>query len=436
MSFKNYTSPPAGFLHVFAFIFSFLLIGTSCEEPSSLGLEVLPDDDSFSIHTSVYTDIETSLWKRDSIVGLNNPVSLLGAMDDPVFGEFSASFMTQVLIASFHNFGDDPTAESLVLNLHVVGLYGQEGVSQEISVYHLQDHMDKDKHVFSNFDPMTMDPQPVLVTRQVVSVPEGDSIIAVPITNRAIQNTLLNAPDSARQTINDFVKFFKGLYVTAEIPAGDRGFINTVNLNSSLSKLTLYYRNEAFPDSILHYDYPVNESAARINLFKHDYGKAVFSDALGKTETGDSLFYIQGGHGVMSRLDFEHLHVWRDSMQIEPFSLNSAKLHLPVSRGQDTDDYPLPDKLLLLEKNEEGNMVMIDDLRLGDSYFGGNFNSEKGEYVINITNWVNSYITSKHDRNSIYLDVRGAGNYPHLVTLKNMYHPEGGVRLEMLYTRL
>lgn len=438
MHSKIFSTSATTFFSGFALFISLLLTLASCEEPSYLGLEVLPDDDSFSIHKYSLEDIETSIWKRDSIVGLDNPASLLGEMNDPVFGGLTASFMTQVGIPSFgHDFGTDPVADSLVLYLLVTDFYGDEGTPQEIVVYQLNELISRDKHIYSNFDPMTMDPEPELVTRQIIHPEEGDSIFSIHITSNELKDKLLLAPDSTKQSISQFINYFNGLYVTAETPSGERGFVSTINLNSDISRLTMYYRNDNNPDNVLQYNYIVTESATRVNLFEHDYERAIFYDALGQSETDDSVFYIQGGHGLMSLMDFKHLDIWRDSMIIEPFSLNSARLFLPVDTiAQNTDYYPLPERLFVLDKNEEGELVITNDLRLGDPYFRGDFNSETGEYMINITNWVNSYLTGEQERNYLYLDVRGAGNYPHFGIFRNMNHPKGGLRLELTYTRL
>ena len=436
MRCKIYSSLTAKFLYGFALVFSFLLIFTSCEEPSFIGLEVLPEDDGFNIHKYEDIEIETSTRERDSILGRDYPRSLLGSMDDPVFGGFKASFMTQLGISVVdHDFGPDPIAEELVLYLHLTDLYGQEGVPQKVSVYQLNELIDRERHAYSNFDPMTMSPEPGLVTEHIIDMEEGDSIVAIPIVSQDLQDKLLFAPDSAKQSISQFITYFNGLYVTAEMTNDERGSVHTVNLNSDESRLSLYYKNTDEPDSILQYNYIITENANRINLFEHDYSKARFADVLGQTGTEDSLLYIQGGHGLTGRLDFDHLNAWRDSMSIAPFSLNSASLYLPVNMDHITDEYPLPDKLLALQMDEEGELVMIDDFRIGENYFGGDFNSETGEYKINITNWVNSYIKKRHESNSIHLAVMNAGFYPNLVMIRNRNHTEGGIRLEIMYTR-
>jgi hypothetical protein len=174
--------------------------------------------------------------------------------------------------------------------------------------------------------------QELLASKTIIRQ-EGDSMISIPITNSVFQNKLLNAPDSATGSIGAFITFFKGLYVTAE--AGETGAFFMVNLNDAASRLTMYYRNTEFLDSTLQFSYVIQDLANRINLFDYDHSQAVFYPDLGQTGTADTVYYAQGGGGVMGRLDFGQLHTWRDSM---PVSINSAKLILPV----ETADGSLP----------------------------------------------------------------------------------------------
>jgi len=413
------------------FLLSLLLI-TSCEESSFVGLEIQPPSDRFDVRSVTDTEVGTSVVTRDSVRSINHTRSLLGEMNDPLFGRSAASFLTQVGISALVDFGTDPVADSLVLYLQITGSYGDKLDPQEISIYELSELIVFDSVYYSNLDPLNMIYDQDLLGSDVYSHTQGDSIIALHITSKDFQDKLIFAPDSAVVSIGAFITYMKGLYVTAACE-GETGALFTINLNHSNSRMSLFYRNTDYPDSSFRYDYIINESANRINLFDYDHSTAVFFDVIDQTGTDDTVFYVQGGAGIMGRLDLDHLINWRDSM---PVSINSVRLILPVEENdQNADRFPPPARLSLFERGDDGLLYGIFDLALGDAYFGGTYNSQLKQYNLNITNFVQSLVKGKSDRSTIYVGVRDAGTIPNRVVFRNRNHSMGGARLDITYTR-
>jgi hypothetical protein len=412
------------------FLLAFLL--PSCEEPSFIGLEIQPGDDRFRVRTAEDISVSSSLMLRDSVLAIVHPRSLLGILNDPLFGQTKASFMTQTGIQGQINFGTNPVAQALVLQLQYTHVYGDPQTPQEFRVYELNEIIDHEFPYHSNMDATEMisGQQPLAV--QMVTRAAGDTIITLNLDHDGLGNRLLNAPDTVMRSVSAFIAWFKGLYVTAESAEGT-GAVYSVDLNSLNSRMTLYFRNDDHPDSTLTFHYIINERANRINLFGHDHSEAVFHAQLGQPTPEDSLFYVQGGSGVMSRLDFDDLHHWRDSM---PVTINSARLYLPVAQnrtGQGT--FALPPRLAIFEKDANGQFRGILDTALGDNYFGGAYNEETGEYQFNISRWAQRYILEEARSNSIYIAVRNAAIVPNRAVLRGHNHPLGGPRLEITYTR-
>jgi hypothetical protein len=411
-------------------LFISVFIYTSCEEASFIGLEIQPDSDRFKVNRIVHQDIGTSVWPRDSIIGTELSRSLLGELNDPLFGLSSSSFLTQFGISSLnHNFGPDAQPQSLVLYLRLSGTYGDPAAPQDINVYEMNEVLKFDSIYYSNLDP-AQKIFPELLASYTYSPATGDSIIAIPITNTDFQQKLINAPDSAKQSIGQFITYVKGLYVTASM-TGETGSVHSINLNHDNSRLSLFYTNSEIPDSVRRYNYVITDGANKVSLFNKDYSTAVFNDVLGQTDTGEPLFYAQGAGGVVSRLDFESLHAWRDSM---PVSINSARLILPVETAATSATFPVPSRLTLLERNESGTLFSISDITLGDEYFGGVYNEELGHYSFNITNFIQSYIKGRRDNSSLIVSVRDSGIVPNRIVLRGRNHPSGGPRLEITYT--
>lgn len=411
---------------------SFLVLSvTSCEESSFIGLEVQPGSDRFSIRSVTDSTIRSSVYKRDSILAINHSRSLLGVFDDPLFGRSMASFITQVGILADIDFGTDPVADSLVLYLRVSGAYGRKTDAQEVRVYEVSEIVDYQTGYYSNLDPEELIYGSALLASHIISPAQDDTLIAVPLTGSDFTEKLLFAPDSATQSLGDFIQYIRGLYVTAGL-AGETGALFTINLDHDASGLSLYYRNSDHPDSTFRYDYVINEGANRINLFDYDYSTAVFADEIGVQGTGREVFYVQGGSGILGRLDLENLHAWQDSM---PVSINSARLILPADEDDPTAaDFPLPAWLTLFEKDDNGNLMGIIDLSLGDEFLGGTYNTELKRYSFNITNFLQAYVKGKR-QGTIFVGVRQAGTNHSRAVLRNFNHPSGGPRLEITYTK-
>ena len=412
--------------------FSLLLLVVSCEESSFIGLEVQPSADRFTVKSYRDNMIGSSVLERDSILAVDHAESLLGVHHDPVFGRVKASFLTQAGIFELVNFGEQPVFDSLILYLHVKGYYGIGTDPQEITVYEITETIDPDSAYYSNLDPGSMIDAQDKLAIHTVRMSEGDTLIRIPITSARFQDKLLYAPATATQSLEDFLAYFKGLYVTAELPAGE-GSVFNIDLNSVSSKMSLYYRRSDTLDTSTRYDYIININANRINLFDRDYTSAVFYDIIGETGTGDSFTYVQGASGVLTRLDFNNIKTWRDSI---PVSINLAQLYLPVDETDvDYQKYPAPRRLVLFERDEEGRYFGVIDLTIGDNYFGGSFNSEGGYYSMNITNWVQAILNGRRDNTSLYISARESGVTPHRAVLRTGSHSSGGPRIEITYTK-
>jgi hypothetical protein len=411
---------------------SLLLLVVSCEESSFIGLEVQPSADRFTVKSYMDNMIGSSLLERDSILAVDHAESLLGVHHDPVFGRLNASFLTQAGIFELVNFGDQPVFDSLILYLHVKSHYGAIAEPQEIKIYEIIETIDPDSAYYSNLDPGSMiDNQDILATH-TVRMSESDTLMRIPITSVRFQDKLLYAPASATQSLEDFLAYFKGLYVSAELAAGE-GSVFNIDLNSDNSKMSLYYRRSDTLDTSTRYDFVINRNANRINVFDRDYTSAAFYDHLGETGTGDSLTYVQGASGVMTRLDFENVLTWRDSM---PVSINLAQLYLPVDEiAVDYQKYPVPPRIVLFERDEEGRYFGVIDLTVGDNFFGGSFNAEEGYYSMNITNWVHALLNGRKDISTLYVSVRESGVTPNGAVLRTGSHSSGGPHLEITYTK-
>jgi hypothetical protein len=291
--FQNRINPairgfiPVTRLVLVAVLFSLAFLLPSCEEPSFIGLEIQPGDDRFRVRTAEEISVSSSLLLRDSVPAIIHPRSLLGILNDPLFGQTKASFITQTGIQGEINFGNNPVAEALVLYLHYTDVYGDPQTPQEFRVYELSEIIDHEFPYHSNLDVTEMLTGQAPLAMQTVTRAEGDTLIALNLDHSELGNRLLNAPDTVMRSVSAFIGWFKGLYVTAQQTEGT-GAVYSVNLNSLNSRMTLYFRNDDHPDSTLRFHYIINERANRVNLFEHDHSEAVFHAQLTQTTPDDT----------------------------------------------------------------------------------------------------------------------------------------------------
>ncbi|HKJ79316.1 MAG TPA: DUF4270 family protein, partial [Prolixibacteraceae bacterium] len=113
---------------------------TSCTEPSEFGMELLPSDDLVSVHsTSDKTGISAYTHREFPVRTDEAQNSLLGVLDDPLFGRTTANFATQFYIQTYPDYGENAVADSVKLYLYYRLIYGDTLTPQTFKVYELNE---------------------------------------------------------------------------------------------------------------------------------------------------------------------------------------------------------------------------------------------------------------------------------------------------------
>ena len=282
-------------------------VGSAAFDPTELLLAGAVD--TFTINT--YTTIE------DSITTRNPTFNLLGEMNDPIFGKISTSFYTQVrLVSANPDFGalSDIIVDSFVLAMRFgdhTGNYSE----QTFEVYELQDAISSDTAVkFYEFSTLplkqplknlvmpgkgTFKPDPLgeAVIDTLLVDPQMrlslDTNFAKTLLNEAINGTSFASNDA-------FIDFFKGFYIKTNNPtqAPGQGAIYSLDMRSSASKLTIYYRRlqqvNGVPTYVVkNYDFVINENCQSFNHVEFDRSGTKVSAADGNKVSGNTEFYAQ-----------------------------------------------------------------------------------------------------------------------------------------------
>ena len=410
-------------------ILAVVVLFTACKkEWNELGSQLVVSDD-LEIFSFDDQEIKISVVKEDSLITLNRPTSFVGSIQDPYFGNTTASLYTEFRIPSTDvDFGSSAQADSIVLYLDIAGYYGDTLSPLSISVREMletietttTDSLDVETSVnIYSTDDFDVDPQ-LLNNPQQALLSIVNSELNITLSNTFAQHFL--DADSANYADNDaFQNFFNGLYIAAE-QGLDNGLLLELDLLSENSKLTLYYHNET-ADS-LSYDFQINSSADRMTRWEHDYSATSIVESLEMPYVNQG--FIQGGVGLRTYIEFPQLTSLRDSGYV----FHSAELIIPYISTEIDNVFSSPNKLGLAAVNSEGNLeVLSEDQNIqGSIYFDGNRDESNQTYSFNIARYINKVVQDGYT-NRLALYVPTSVSQPERVMINN--EGEGGTELRL-----
>ena len=220
--------------------------------------------DTFSLYT--YTISE------DSVISDNPANVVLGSYQDPIFGNYEASFFTQLRLAGVDpNFGDPSVIviDSFVLALEYVGYYGDLD-PQTFEVYELDESMSLDSayYSFSTINHSSTNLVPIdnsIITPNTSSptIVDGDSLapqLRIHLDTNLAWSLITEATSGSTtfSSNDDFLEFFKGLHIKTNnvFQSLGEGAALYLDINDPSSKATIYFRQEGEPASCLLYTSP------------------------------------------------------------------------------------------------------------------------------------------------------------------------------------
>ena len=465
----------------------FVLILSSCDKSSPVGLDVQPKNDILNVGYQDSTTLVTRTVKEDSLrtdQGLiTSGLTLLGKYNDPIFGMASSSLYAQLSFNSNiypTSFGTNPHCDSLVMILDYTGNYYGENngrtapKKQTINVYPLLDNMSTSVSYYSDTT-LHYIVGDDLVNGYTFTPEIPDSTYAegaytypfhkvyrqvrIPIKN-SFGQTLINDRLTNLETSNAaFYGIFKGLLITAENTSGlgiGDGRIIAYSLPGS--KVRLYYNYLGLnyagtADSLRHtyYDLKLNLGS----LFSHfnttsKIGASNSTDL--NTQVKDtnrthsySTTYIQSLAGVKTKIYTPYL---MNMVKNGPIAINKAELVVNVvspSTKYDGTTYTPPATLYLFGINNDGTSYVLPDLISAPYYYYGGFNAGNYQYSLNITRYIQQVLDKKLNNNGMYLLV------PHISAATTASrvaiggaapkNPDGSanayqMKLEITYTKL
>lgn len=394
-----------------AFFALFLLVflGSSCNDPTLIGSDLL-EQDQVNVGTTDTITLRTHTVLGDSVRTYSPFVSqqlatyIAGNLDDPILGVSKASIYAQLLLEQTKPDLTNATFDSLVLVLPIdtTAVYGDHSEPYGFEVYRVTEDMNNDLSYYSDQSFMT-EMTPIGSVERVVMPYESngifnanvDSVINYPhltiriddmdLINTLMTDTLIYASDST------FLDFFKGIHV---LPTTTNPGILAFNLFDTKSGLKLYYTQD---DEKEMFQYRFLDESVKVVTYEHLYDGTPVKAFIEEESLGDSLTFVQAMAGIETIIEIPYTDGYDDVI------INKATIEFFIADLPEDGDFPAIEQLLLSYLGEDGEQAIINDISFAQSnfstLFGGTVvagkNGEPDKYILNISNYFQDLISGQ-----------------------------------------
>ena len=431
-----------------ALVFSaiFFLIGFfSCKKDGELKPDF--DDGGLAINFVDTFSVTTKLIQEDSIRTDLSIYNLLGLYNDPIFGPMSSSIYSQVVLTGVNvDFGSDTAVlDSVVLTLDYEALYGDTASPMSINVYVLDEALSASNQYYS--DQYTrFNPTPIGSLTFTPNLSDSVSLgfnsetkaphVRIKLDNTFGQN-LMNADGSGRNRMTNnstFTEFFKGIYITTVDSVGNTSFmpgqgsVLSLNMNSALSTITLYYNDS------LKYDFSINSEGVKYCRYAHNYVGTDIEAHINDLPTKDTtLSYMSTMAGVKTKIEIPNI---KNITSAGAVVINKAELVVTLESGTEGNfDDPL-ESISLIGIDENGETYFLPDFFEGIDYYGGEYDDATKTYKFNIARHVNDLIYGNSGNYGMYLVANGASISTRRSVIASDKHPSTKIKLNITYSKL
>jgi hypothetical protein len=420
------------------------------KKQDGIGTEVLPADYLFQGQRIDTLSLFSNAIQDDSVRSDRMDVVMLGEYNDPIFGVAKTGFSTQFRLSTNNptlipDNTDGFAVDSIVLALEYqpISHYGFRQ-PQNYAVYEIAEELSGDSVYFNNRVFPLVSPQNLVIENRRLQRPDPTTVVMVgqeelnaqlrlPLSTE-LGDRMLAASGTTDLSTEQFVQFFKGLYVTVENPgfSAGSGGIHYFNLLAANSKLTLYYHTILDSDTTFRtYDFVINNNSIYTTHTTHDFSNAIpdlTNQFLSNPELGQQTIYVQSGGGVKSLIKIPHIN----RLGSDSLAINRAILVVPYKVD---DNYTPPQRLFVLRKNENGTSSILADQFEGDSHIGGFINTQNQEYRINVTRWVQQVSNGQLDNFGLEIFSHLTASTANRVVLYGPENPDKQLKLIVDYTK-
>lgn len=398
----------------------FAFIGCTDEE-SELGMNLVDGSTLYRGNLATLTADRALSVRDDSLLTSNYSYGIIGNYQDAVFGRVSATLYTQIALetnTTSINLADN-IIDSVVLTLVKDKTYPDTTATYNFhfEVMQLAEALQTDSVYYSH------DTLPVVATAkyfdQSITVTPTDTVLRLKLDNAI--HTVLNQSGSSEE----FVNATKGLRIRLT-DAGDMGMLG-INFAADSTCLTVYHRFDANDDVDSKYSFRLGSGSAHFVNFKHDYTGSATGGA--DSLDGSTVLYLEpmGGYNILISFD----SAIRAFAEAHPTAtLHHAEMLLPVASST-----MLPDRVLAVDKQADGNEVYIDDLMMDIitmGRFDGTYDASRNCYRLRVTQHVQGMLREKADTGTL-LVLNSRRSSAERVLLNGLSNPDH-IRIELTYS--
>ena len=383
--------------NVTIFLLFISLFFYSCDESSQLGLEVQPSSDKIEIFNASLNQNSSNpsfLLTTESVDSLRSDESsslLLGAIDDPIFGENLGAFITNLSLSQSNiDLGNNPVVDSVVMSYSYSGYYGDLASLTDIAVNYTDLFIYKDSVYYSNhqFNNSAGGSEDLLINFTISSDTSTSPIFKMNLEN-SLGQQILDLGNNGLIDNETFQSNFGLLWFNNFSPQSNA--IIYLNPSGSNSEFKIYYHND--DSDSLHLDFVLDGESARINLFNEKPISNLLIDG--------SKSFVQSMAGFQTKIELQNIDLI-DSLLMNK-AINKVTLSFNVT---DDSEYISHENLSLVRVDSSGNNVFLKDLSVeGATHFGGEL--ESSSYEFNITRFFSSYLNDESYTDELYILASG-----------------------------
>ncbi|MDT0557865.1 DUF4270 domain-containing protein [Ichthyenterobacterium sp. W332] len=342
-------------------VFTILLLTTiiACDKDfASIDSDIINNENATNFNTdSEKFNVIAYTNKLDPVQTDNMPINLLGVHNDPNYGSYTASIVTQLSSAVIApDFGENVELDSVVLTLpyfsraidvdedgfpiyELDSVYGSSPI--KLSIYEnnffLRDFdptsefsqsqsyfSNKATSISDNISPSDLEGTPILLDPDAAPfidvnnfVPSSDIVelwdeddevtqrnapsLRLKLDNQFWQEKILDMEgDPVLSNANNFSNYFRGLYIKAEALTPD-GSLMYFNFNSSNANIVLYYTQDPFTEGEERENatFTLGFNGNRVNFYDTNF-TTIIPD--GDEVNGDERIYLKGGEGALGEI--------------------------------------------------------------------------------------------------------------------------------------
>ncbi len=367
---------------------------SNCTNSDEIGLNLTPPGEKFHFMVDSSTVISAMTLRQDSVTSEKRTSSLLGSMNDPIFGKTNASLMTQLRLSSNEvDFGTNPQIDSVVLLMKYQGHYGDTTQLQSFRVYELTKDLYFDSTYYSTQNMAGFyDPTASIGTHEYFPKPDEDSVLIR--LSPDFGNKLLRTDTAYLSNNTTWLSYFKGLYLESA-PVEQGGSIIYYDLTNGKSRLQLFYHNDV-TDS-LKYEIVINSNCSWVNLFNHNYSGSQIENKINDSLDIHPEVYLQGMGGLRTKLNLKLPEAMMNKIN-DGVTINKAELVITLPGDPTISNFGLPASLRVFNVGADNKNMFIPDLSLGEAYYGGSYLSASKTYRFNIGRYVQELVHPNPDK--------------------------------------